>query len=427
MPSFKTILQHSQLLPISFSIGVANTRSKSIVEHHLRLLCEESSRWRSACIDSYVLSILPEYVTIGSLPLLERVEVIGSNLTAHVRPHRSVLLLKSAPKLSTVQCIDFGNLPESILDSCLLLPQVTHYSAAGTQNVYVDRDCRLGIEALSRRLISCSGLVSLDLCFPQLDNRGLGILGVPNLPISLPSLHYFSGRFHTITALEDLLLAIYMPNLQSIVIGTTISTSLAFFPFIQEGWHDLLITIKMTMPHLKHICLPVAIAQREPKILQEIPCLQSLTLSDVSWHPSAPLYTWLKSLTFSIISDDHGMYLHGDYPHIRRLSLLTVRPDDLVDSHASSPAFETDIRFCSDDAFAQLMHKLQDMVMSRSEHRLALISADIIANSNIHCLKSFSLDGECLAALKCYAPDCHKGLTSIWEAGLDGRPTEGSN
>lgn len=156
---FMMILRSSAPHALTFSINVidsSNPTNRLLALRCFKTLCEQCARWRAVYIDTYALSIIPRYVPSGTLPLLEHIGVIGSSPPVGYA-HPSIFLLQTAPRLTSVECHDFGSRSEGLLNPSLLdLPHVSHYSAGGSSESF-------NIVCLHIRVLNFAHLFSLDL------------------------------------------------------------------------------------------------------------------------------------------------------------------------------------------------------------------------------------------------------------------------
>lgn len=411
---FTQIIRLSQSLPLTFSINIGDSISpanRRLAQYCLLLLCDQSHRWKAAYMDTSALSIVARHVLMGCLPLLEHIGVIGSSPgIGHSQAYIS--LLESAPKLTSIECHDFGSRSERVLDPSLLeLPHVCHFSAGGSIE-------SMSILSVDLRFLNFMHLTSLDIWFPALDSTDLWGLPPVTQPECLPLLTSLSLRFDMADWIMSIASRFFFPNVTSLTVATGYSCeSDEFGPILA------LYTDRLTMLHhvgfssnfLEHDTFPITI--------RSIPSLQSMSIFDICWNDS--FFEWLETLIVPDPEEENIVGTSCAYPNIQRLSLYTHHRAGFIESHwnllrEQYPLQEplvTDSRFSPKFTFKSGMKLLQRVVACRWIRPTCIEYRALISR-----LESLSVDHDCLYAMKEYAQESHSFLSSCWKDGMQGRP-----
>lgn len=365
-------------------------------------------------MDSSVLAILPNYIfpehiPLGSLTLLEHIGVIGRSPPLHY-PQECTDLLRSAPRLTSAEVHDFGCPDERFLHPLLLeLPHVSHFSASGSIEPFNLVNVHIGD-------LDFTQLTSLELWFPALESDDLFDLPQSVEPLPLPLMTSLSLKFATSDWIASIASVFSFPNITSLTIATE-------YPCDPHELDPILSLYEPCSTSLRHIGLSSHFLKHEPldALTRNIPSLRSMTIVDIYWN--APFFEWLETLVIEHPEAEATSTLAA-YPNLQRLCLQTNhravaiehRWAWLREQHPSKEPLVTDGRFCWRFMFRSGMQVLQQIVAFR---RRQSASAAYYAVNRLEC---FSLDHDCLYAMREYTPECYSFLVTCWTDGMEGQP-----
>lgn len=386
---FTSMLRASSPLPLTFAINASNECTDEnyfLALKCIELLCGESHRWKIAFMNSHLLSLLPDHLPVGSLPLLEHIGILGASPVNIGYTHHSNALLESAPRLTSIECHDYRSQTERFLHPAFLsLPHIRHYSAGGHVHLSMDK--------LFPYILKCSNLVSLDLWCPgvwDIESSHDWRMSNPG-SVLLPHLRSLSAKFDNDNVLVYALAPLLLPNIISLTLAAMCLND-------SDPSSCLLDFILRCRTTLRNLSLPL-------RWLSGVECrehlneIQSLTISDIAWD--SPILEWLQDRVLHLSNQDRLGWVAGKYNNLRSITLR----------HVHGRGLRSKERIFLASHFARRSNVLRDMVISRLDRQLP------------SPIKTFGIDYISLLAMQDCAPNCSTFLNECWSGGLGGRPS----